>query len=65
LKEKPKNGIAGSPSCRVNTTLDIKKSVEFLANTDIDELDRKKMNESGAKELLTEGKGFFHRDIER
>lgn len=52
-------GVAGSPSCGVSTTLDIKKSVEFLANTDIDDLDRKKMNESGIKELLIEGKGFF------
>lgn len=52
-------GVAGSPSCGVSTTLDIKKSIEFLANTDIDDLDRKKMNESGVKELLIKGKGFF------
>lgn len=57
-------GIAGSPSCGVNTTLDIKKSVDFLANTGIDELDRNKMNEFGVKECLIEGKGFFIEALE-
>ncbi len=52
-------GIAGSPSCGVNTTLNIEKSVEFLANINIDDLDRKKMNEFGIRECLTEGKGLF------
>lgn len=52
-------GIAGSPSCGVHTTLDMKKSFEFLANTDIGKLDGKKMNESGMKELLIKGRGFF------
>ena len=52
-------GIAGSPSCGVRTTLDMKKSFEFLASTDIGDLDSKKMNESGMKELLIEGRGLF------
>lgn len=52
-------GIAGSPSCGVNTTLDIKKSVEFLANADIDKLNRNKMNKFGVMECLIKGKGFF------
>ncbi|PIS30047.1 MAG: hypothetical protein COT41_03800 [Candidatus Portnoybacteria bacterium CG08_land_8_20_14_0_20_40_83] len=52
-------GLAGSPSCGVNTTLDIKKSAEVLANTSIDDLDKNKMNESCIKELLTKGKGLF------
>lgn len=57
-------GIAGSPSCGVNATLDIIKSFEFLANTEIDNLDRMKMNESGIKELLIKGKGFFIETLE-
>jgi predicted secreted protein len=52
-------GVAGSPSCGVNTTLDIKKSIEFLANTAVDELNREKINGPGNKELLIQGEGFF------
>jgi predicted secreted protein len=52
-------GIAGSPSCGVNTTLDMMKSIEFLANTELDKLDREKINGPGNKELLIGGEGFF------
>lgn len=52
-------GIAGSPSCGVNTTLDIKKFMDFLANTDIDELDRNTMNTIGLKGSLVQGEGLF------
>jgi predicted secreted protein len=50
-------GIAGSPSCGVTRALDIRKSFEFLANTDTDDLNRKRMNELGVNELIIEGKG--------
>jgi len=52
-------GIAGSPSCGVNMTLDMKKSIEFLANTELEKLDREKINGPGNKELLINGEGFF------
>ena len=52
-------GVAGSPSCGVNTTLDMKKSIEFLANTELEKLDREKINGPGNKELLIDGEGFF------
>jgi predicted secreted protein len=52
-------GVAGSPSCGVNMTLNMKKSIEFLANTELDELNREKINGPGNKELLIEGEGFF------
>lgn len=58
-------GIAGSPSCGVTRALDIRKSFEFLANTDMDGLDRKRMNELGVEELIIEGKGFFIEAIEK
>jgi len=58
-------GIAGSPSCGVTRALDIRRSFEFLANTDIDDLDRKRMNELGVNELIIEGKGFFIEAIEK
>jgi hypothetical protein len=58
-------GIAGSPSCGVTRALDIRKSFEFLANTDTDDLNRKRMNELGVNELIIEGKGFFIEAIEK
>ena len=58
-------GIAGSPSCGVTRVLDIRKSFEFLANTNMDGLDRKRMNELGVHELIIEGKGFFIKAIEK
>ena len=45
--------------------LDIRKSFEFLANTDTDDLNRKRMNELGVNELIIEGKGFFIEAIEK
>jgi len=58
-------GIAGSPSCGVTRALDIGKSFEFLANTDMDDLNRKRMNELGVNGLIIEGKGFFIEAIEK
>jgi hypothetical protein len=58
-------GIAGSPSCGVTRALDIKKSFDFLANTNINDLNRKRMNELGVRELIIEGKGFFIKAIEK
>jgi hypothetical protein len=40
-------------------TLDMKKSIEFLANTELEKLDREKINGPGNKELLINGEGFF------
>ena len=58
-------GIAGSPSCGVTRALDIKKSFDFLANTNINDLNRKRMNELGVSELIIEGRGFFIEAIEK
>ncbi|MBP1700027.1 MAG: hypothetical protein H6Q41_5215 [Deltaproteobacteria bacterium] len=58
-------GIAGSPSCGVTRALDIRKSFEFLANTNMDGLDRERMNELGVRELIIEGKGFFIEAIDK
>lgn len=52
-------GIAGSPSCGVNTTLNIEKFAEFMANTNIGNLDRKKINEFMIKRCLIKRSGFF------
>lgn len=58
-------GIAGSPSCGVTRAIDIRKSFEFLANTDMDGLNRKRMNELGVSKLIIEGRGFFIEAIEK
>lgn len=52
-------GIGGSPSCGVNTTLDMKKSAELLANTPADGMSREKINGPGNIELLIKGEGYF------
>lgn len=56
-------GVAGSPSCGVNTTLDVEKSVEYLAGTSIDDLNREKMNQFGIKGCLIKGNGLFIRAL--
>lgn len=58
-------GLSPSPSCGVNTTLDIKKSLEFMANIDMKDLDREKMNEFGIKNCLINGRGFFIEALEQ
>ncbi len=52
-------GIGGSPSCGVNTTLDMKKSAELLANASVDEISREKINGPGNIDLLIKGEGLF------
>ena len=56
-------GVAGSPSCGVKTRLDIEKSFNMLASTDVDDLDREKMNHI-IQECLEEGQGLFIRALE-
>lgn len=52
-------GVDGSPSCGVNFRLDMKKSVEFIANVDIDNLNRADMNEFGIENCIINGEGWF------
>lgn len=56
-------GSAGSPSCGVNKIMDIKRLIEFLANTDIEQLDRENWNDA-VKERYCKGKGFFIKALE-
>lgn len=57
-------GIGGSPSCGVNTGLDIKKFVDLAANTKINDLDAEKMNYM-VKECLVPEKGLFIEELEK
>lgn len=52
-------GIGGSPSCGVKTSLDLVRSFNFLANMDINKLDRNKLNEFLLKSCAIKGSGFF------
>jgi len=57
-------GIAGSPSCGVNITYDdFEGLTEFLANTDIEHLDRENLNKTLIG-LCTKGKGLFIKALE-
>jgi len=51
-------GIGGSPTCGVNKILDF-EALEWLAGMDIDDLERKSMNEWLYKKFLIKGRGLF------
>jgi len=51
-------GIDGSPSCGVNTTLDIEKSFELTASIDVESVTVEQMN-AIIRQGLTNGKGLF------
>ncbi len=51
--------VDGSPSCGVNTSLSIKDSFEYLANTSVECINRKEMNEFYFKKSLIKGSGLF------
>ncbi len=52
-------GIKASPSCGLTRVLDLKRSIEFVACTSLDALDRETLNEFGVKNLLVDGEGFL------
>lgn len=52
-------GIGGSPSCGVNKILDIEKSIEFLTNTKIENIDRNESNHVLLRKCSADGSGFF------
>jgi predicted secreted protein len=58
-------GIGGSPSCAVNRTLDLKRSLPVLATTPIDQLQRETFNDAAIARCLTDGQGIFIRALQR
>ena len=58
-------GIGGSPSCGVERTLDLKRSLPVLASTPIDHLDRETFNETAIAQCAAEGQGLFIQALER
>jgi len=52
-------GVKGSPSCGVSAALDLKKSAKFIANLDIEKLERNDFNDHCYKNCLVNCEGLF------
>jgi uncharacterized protein YbbK (DUF523 family) len=58
-------GVGASPSCGVNTTLDIRRSFEAMAATPADALDRSRVNREVVLACRRAGTGMFIRSLQR
>jgi len=58
-------GIGGSPSCAVNRTLDLKRSLPVLATTPVEQLERETFNDAAIVQCLTDGQGLFIQALKR
>lgn len=58
-------GVGSSPSCGVRTTLDLRRSLDVLANTPIATLNRRTMNEQAIAACRREGEGLFTKTLRR
>lgn len=58
-------GVGGSPSCGVRTTLDLRRSMEALANCPVAEVDRSTMNEQAIVACRRPGQGMFVQAVQR
>lgn len=52
-------GVSASPTCGVNTSLDITKFTDFLSGTTIEAIDRRRLNEDYIKNSLVTRSGIF------
>lgn len=58
-------GVGASPSCGVNTTLDLRRSFEVMATTPIDSLDRQGFNRDAVVACRVAGAGLYVKSLER
>lgn len=58
-------GINGSPTCGVNTTLNMKKSFDYIAGMSIDTLKRKDFNKIMFTDCIQQSKGIFFKVLSR
>ncbi len=58
-------GMDGSPSCGVNSRLDMKKTFRFFSSLDPVMLDRRSMNERMYGTCLVNGRGLFMAEVEK
>jgi predicted secreted protein len=57
-------GVGASPSCGVNTTLDLRRSFEAMASTPIDSVDRKSVNRDAVVACRVAGSGLYIKSLE-
>jgi predicted secreted protein len=58
-------GVGSSPSCGVNTTLDVRRSFEAMAATPIDSVERKAVNRDAVVACRVTGSGLYVKSLER
>lgn len=58
-------GIKGSPSCGISSSLDLNKSSEFVANLDLDNLNKEYFNEHCYKNCLVNKSGLFFCELQK
>lgn len=58
-------GISGSPSCGVNTTLDLKKGTSYIANIKAADIVRERFNEEGICQAVIDGKGIYIQALQK
>jgi hypothetical protein len=58
-------GVGASPSCGVNTTLDLRRSFEAMATIPIDSLDRGTVNRDAVVACRAAGSGLYIKAIKR
>ena len=52
-------GVSASPTCGVNTSLDITKFTDFLSDTTVEAINRRRLNEVYIKNSLVTRSGIF------
>lgn len=57
-------GVDGSPSCGVQTTLDMRKSFDYFSSVEPEALNREDMNLKLYRDCLVEGRGIFTQALE-
>lgn len=58
-------GVGASPSCGVDTTLDIRRSFEVIAHTPPNSVDRRTINRDAVLACRVAGSGFYIRSLKR
>ena len=58
-------GIKGSPSCGVSAALDLKKSADFIAQLDIEKIDKGFVNDYFYKKCLVNKSGIFVDEVKQ
>jgi predicted secreted protein len=58
-------GVGASPSCGVKTTLDLRRSLDVMATTPIDSVDRQAFNRDAVVACRVAGSGLYIKSLER